>query len=98
MELREDIRRAVALAYDPERQRAPRLVAKGLGRFADVIIRIAREAGVHIREDRELIGFLIALDIGDEIPEELYTAVAEILAFVYQLDKEKRRKAGRKAR
>jgi flagellar biosynthesis protein len=98
MAVREDIRKAVAMAYDPDRHRAPQIVAKGLGQFAEVIIKIAREAGVHIREDRELVGFLMALDIGDEIPEEMYTAVAEILAFVYQLDKDKRKKAkGKKA-
>ena len=95
MEQREEIQKAVALAYDPARQRAPRIVGKGLGRLADVIIDIARKAGVHIHEDPDLVGFLLALDIGDEIPEELYVAVAEILAFVYQIDKEKRKKVRR---
>ena len=88
----EDIQKAVALAYDPDRHRAPQVVGKGLGRLADVIIDIARKAGVHIHEDADLVGFLLALDIGEEIPEELYVAVAEILAFIYKLDQEKRGK------
>ena len=92
MEVPEKIRQAVALAYDPDKQRAPQVVAKGLGRLAEVIINIAKETGVQIHEDRDLVGFLLALDIGEEIPEELYTAIAEILAFVYKLDKEKRKK------
>jgi flagellar biosynthesis protein len=92
MAVREEIRRAVALVYDPERHRAPQVVGKGLGRLAEVIIDIAKRAGVHIHEDPGLVAFLLALDIGEEIPEELYIAVAEILAFVYQLDREKRHK------
>jgi flagellar biosynthesis protein len=96
MEIPEEIRRAVALAYDPQRHRAPQVVAKGLGRLAEVIINIAKQTGVHIHEDRDLVGFLLALDIGEEIPEELYTAVAEILAFIYQIDREKRHKAIRR--
>ena len=92
MARREDIQKAVALAYDPARHRAPQIVGKGMGRLAEVIIDIARNAGVHIHEDADLVGFLLALDIGEEIPEELYIAVAEILAFVYKLDKEKRGK------
>jgi flagellar biosynthesis protein len=96
MASREDIRKAVALAYEPGRNRAPQVVGKGLGRLADIIIDIARKSGVHIHEDRDLVGFLLALDIGDEIPEELYVAVAEILAFVYQLDKEKKKKTRRR--
>ena len=92
MKVREDIQKAVALAYDPARNRAPQVVGKGLGRLADIIIHIARRSGVAIHEDADLVGFLLALDIGDEIPEELYVAVAEILAFIYQLDKDKRSK------
>jgi flagellar biosynthesis protein len=95
MQAREEIQKAVALAYDPARHRAPQLVGKGIGRLADVIIDIARRAGVHIHEDADLVGFLLALDIGEEIPEELYVAVAEILAFIYQLDREKRGKIRR---
>jgi flagellar biosynthesis protein len=95
MKAREEIQKAVALAYDPERHRAPQVVGKGLGRLADVIIDIARRSGVAIHEDADLVGFLLALDIGEEIPEELYVAVAEILAFIYQLDKAKRGKIRR---
>ena len=95
MNVPEKIRQAVALAYEPESNRAPQVVAKGLGRFAEVIIDIARQSGVQIHEDRDLVGFLLALDIGEEIPEELYTAIAEVLAFVYQLDKKKQGKLGK---
>ena len=96
MIVREDIQKAVALTFDPDRQRSPQVVGKGLGRLAEVIIDIASKAGVHIHEDPDLVGFLLALDIGEEIPEELYIAVAEILAFVYQIDKEKRHKLRKK--
>ena len=92
MERNEQIKKAVALAYDPDRHRAPQVVGKGLGRLADVIIDIARKADVHIHEDSALVGFLLALDIGEDIPDELFIAVAEVLAFVYELDKEKRGK------
>jgi flagellar biosynthesis protein len=78
-------RRATALSYG-EQQRAPKVVAAGAGLIADRIVNAAREAGVAVREDPALAEALAALDLGQEIPEDLYTAVAEVLAWAYRLD------------
>ncbi|MBN1418505.1 MAG: EscU/YscU/HrcU family type III secretion system export apparatus switch protein [Planctomycetes bacterium] len=75
---------AVALGYDPERDRAPRIRATGRGRLAEEILRFARESGVPIEEDADLAAALGALDVGAEIPPELYRVVAEILAYLWR--------------
>jgi flagellar biosynthesis protein len=61
-------------------------MAKGAGRLAELILRLARENNIHIEENRALSEALMQFDAGDYIPEELYEVVAEILAFVYKLD------------
>lgn len=77
---------AVALKYNPEKDSAPKVVAKGVDEVAQRIKSIAMENGVHIHEDRELARALYkSCDIGDTIPREFFKAVAEILAFVYQM-------------
>ena len=83
--MEEKVKKAVALKYEREKDRAPRLVAKGVGTVAERIVELARESGVEILEDEELVEFLVALDVGDEIPPELYRAVAEVLAYVYRV-------------
>jgi len=83
--MEEKVKKAAALKYDREKDRAPRLVAKGTGPVAERIVEIARESGVEILEDKELVEFLVALDVGQEIPPELYRAVAEVLAYVYRI-------------
>jgi len=85
-EQKEERRRAVALRYETGRDAAPRVVAKGAGLLAERIIEIARKHGVHIHEDPDLVAVLAKLDVDVEIPEELYRAVAEVLAFVYRLN------------
>ncbi len=80
-------RQAAALRYDRGKESAPRLVAKGKGAVAERILEIARHNGIPIREDRELVQMLSSLDLYQEIPAELYKAVAEILAFLYSLNK-----------
>lgn len=79
---------AAALKYAPSSDQAPQLIAKGQGVVAETLIRRAQEAGIPIREDRDLVQLLLQLDLGEEIPEELYKVVAEILAFIYQIHKE----------
>jgi flagellar biosynthesis protein len=79
-------RRAAALGYDSETDEAPRLLAKGAGELADRIIELAKEHGIPIREDRDLVAVLARLDLDQEIPAELYKAVAELLAFVYRVN------------
>ena len=85
MEATKTTEKAVALKYD-ERHPAPRVVASGQGEVARRIIAAAREAGIAVNEDPALVELLGKIPIGDEIPVELYQAVAEILAFVYRLE------------
>ena len=75
---------AVALHYDPERSAAPQVIAKGWGHFAEEIRKLAAEHGVPVRQDGDLAATLSKLDVGELIPEELYGAVAEVLAFLYR--------------
>lgn len=78
-------RRATALRYDKDRGGAPKVVASGRGLIAETILDRAREAGVPIREDPALSEALGRLELLDEIPEELYAAVAEALVWAYRL-------------
>ncbi len=81
------IKKAVALKYERSRDRAPKLTAKGARKIAERIIELAREKGIPIQEDPDLVGALMKLDLQDEIPQELYQVVAEILAFAYRLNR-----------
>jgi flagellar biosynthetic protein FlhB len=77
---------AIAIKYDADTMHAPRVVAKGQGYLAMKIRQIAIEHGVPILERKPLARALYKLvDIGQEIPEQFYSAVAEILAYVYEL-------------
>jgi len=78
-------RRAVALRYNQEKGTAPTVVAKGRGLIAEQILSLAREHDIHIHESPELIEVLIRLELGEEIPEALYRAIAEVIAFAYGL-------------
>ncbi|MCS7215062.1 MAG: EscU/YscU/HrcU family type III secretion system export apparatus switch protein [Thermodesulfovibrio sp.] len=78
-------KKAVALRYEAEKDTAPKVVAKGRGFIAQRIIDLARQHGVPLKEDETLVEVLSKLDIYEEIPVELYKAVAEILVFVYQI-------------
>ncbi|MBD0380375.1 EscU/YscU/HrcU family type III secretion system export apparatus switch protein [Paenibacillus sedimenti] len=80
------IKKAVALRYAPEAQRAPTIVAKGKGHMADTILQKAKENGVPIQEDSSLVEVLSKLDLDQEIPPELYQLVAEVLSFIYRSD------------
>ncbi|WP_029586707.1 EscU/YscU/HrcU family type III secretion system export apparatus switch protein [Bradyrhizobium sp. URHD0069] len=74
---------AVALHYD--KTGAPRVVAKGRGSIGEKIIEIAKAHDIPIEENEILAGALSNVEIGDEIPAELYKAVAEVLVFVLRL-------------
>lgn len=78
---------AAALRYQIEKEHAPRLVAKGMGKTAERILEAAKEAGVPIHEDQDLTALLMTLNIGEIIPPEFYLAVAEMLAFIYRMNK-----------
>lgn len=76
---------AVALKYAPGDQ-APRVVAKGRGLIAEEIIARAHEHGVFVHESPELVTLLSQVDLDDHIPPALYVAVAELLAWLYQVE------------
>lgn len=80
---------AVALKYDGNKDNAPYVIAKGKGIIAENIISKGNDEGIKILEDKLLAHSLIKLEIAEEIPEELYVAVAEILSFIYGLDAER---------
>ena len=90
--------KAVALKYDVEKDRAPKITALGKGKVAEMILKIAEDHRVPFYEDPTLTDLLSKMDINQEIPGPLYTLVAEVLAFVYQLEKlaQKRRGVRRK--
>ncbi|ODS24734.1 flagellar protein FhlB [Candidatus Endobugula sertula] len=79
----QDLKQAVALFYDGET--TPTITAQGEGKTAEEIIAIARNNGVTLCENKHLLELLMTLELGDEIPEHLYTAIAQIIAFAYQL-------------
>jgi len=80
-------KKAVALKYRPMEQAAPTVVAKGAGPVAEKILEIARAHGVPIKEDADLVETLSALDLNQDIPPELYSVIAEVLAWVYKVNK-----------
>lgn len=79
-------RKAAALRYDFEKDNVPRVVAKGQGPMAEKIIELAREHGVTIHEDPDLIEMLTKLDVDQLIPEKMFIAVAEVMAYVYRIN------------
>src|SRR3954454_14804619 len=92
MRMPEQRRRATALRY--EGTGAPKVAASGRGYIADRIVEVARENGIPVREDPALAEALAALELDTEIPEDLYTAVAEAIAWAYSLDAQAARYAG----
>lgn len=86
MAQREEKKTAVALQYEPGEQ-APKVVATGQGVLAEKIIDVAKEAKVPVHKDEKLARSLSVLDIGEYIPPELYSIVAEVLVFVDSMDR-----------
>jgi len=80
-------KKAAALSYSPEKDEAPRVIAKGAGFVAQNIIAKAKEHNIIIKEDPELAEAFSRLDLYQEIPEELYHIAAELLAEVYKINK-----------
>jgi len=77
--------KAVALKYDMEKNNAPSVIAKGKGKTASNIIKLANEHDIPIKKDEDLIELLSKIDIDKEIPAGMYKAVAEIFSFIYDL-------------
>ena len=86
--MKEKRKKAAAITYEKGRDRAPRVVAKGRGATAERIVAVARSHGVPLHEDRNLVQILEAMDLETQIPPELYRAVAEVLVFIYALDRQ----------
>ena len=88
---------AISLKYSGGSNHAPKVTAKGQGWVAEKIIAMAEQQNIPIRKDKDLVALLEKIDVGREIPESLYKLVAELLAWVYQLNNEysKNRKTNR---
>lgn len=84
-------KQAVALKYDAQKDTAPRVIAKGKGHTAEHILETAQKNSVPVYQNKTLVNMLMALDIDREIPPELYKAIAEVMAYVYKMDKAKGR-------
>ncbi len=82
-------KKAVALKYDRKTDSAPKVTAKGKGKVAEKIIEIAKKHDIPIKDDPDLIEVLSSLEIDEEIPSEIYVAVAELLAFIYSMNSKK---------
>lgn len=87
---------AIALKYDKEKDGAPRVVAKGMRLKAEKIREIAREHNIPLMRNVNLANALYRVEVGQEVPEELYDAVAEVLNFVYELQREQAAAAARR--
>ncbi|MBN3729308.1 EscU/YscU/HrcU family type III secretion system export apparatus switch protein [Burkholderia sp. Ac-20379] len=86
---------AAALVYDPNGgDSAPRVVAKGYGLVAEMIVARAREAGLYVHTAPEMVSLLMQVDLDDRIPPALYQAVAELLAWLYSLERAAPRDGG----
>lgn len=85
-------KRAAALRY--EGGGTPRVTAAGRGLIAEKILEEAKKAGVPIREDKALAEALAGLELGREVPEDLWVAVAQALAWAYRLDLQESKRAG----
>lgn len=74
-------KKAVALSYDEEKDSAPVIVASGMGHMAEKIVETARESGVPVYEDNSLATILTQLELGSEIPDQLYQAIVDIYVY-----------------
>ena len=83
--MKDDTKKAIGLKYNTEDNNSPTVIAKGFGDLADDIIKLAKQSGVLIHEDPYLSDLLARMDLGQEIPENLYHVIAELIAFSYVL-------------
>ncbi len=84
----EDPDMAIAVKYDREKDNAPRVIAKGMRLKAEQLREIAKQYNIPIMRNVALASALYRVDVGQEVPEELYDAVAEVLNFVFALKQE----------
>lgn len=86
-------KKAVALQYSPGIDAAPKVIAKGKGYVAENILAAAQKNVIPVYQNKSLVNLLMALELDKEIPAELYTTVAEVLAYVYRMDKKAKKAA-----
>ena len=79
---------AIAIKYDKEKDNAPRVIAKGVRVRAEQLKQIAKDYNIPLLRNVALANALYRVEVGEEVPEELYDAVAEVLNFVYALRQE----------
>ena len=82
-------KKAVALSYNRSQDNAPKVLASGAGEIANKIISLAKEHDIPIKEDPDLIEILSKVEVDQEIPPNLYKAVAEIFSFLYKITNKK---------
>ena len=82
-------KKAVALGYNRSQENAPKVLASGAGEIANKIISLAKEHDIPIKEDPDLIEILSKVEVDQEIPPNLYKAVAEIFSFLYKITNKK---------
>ncbi|WP_258033244.1 FlhB-like flagellar biosynthesis protein [Campylobacter concisus] len=82
-------KKAVALGYNRSQDNAPKVLASGAGEIANKIINLAKEHDIPIKEDPDLIEILSKVEVDQEIPPNLYKAVAEIFSFLYKITNKK---------
>ena len=81
--------KAVALKYDKTKNQAPLVAAKGEGKTAQKIIQIAKENGIPLKKDEDLIELLSKVELDKEVPPQMYKAIAEVFSFIYSITKNK---------
>ena len=82
-------KKAVALGYNRQKDNSPKVVATGSGEIAKNIINLAKSHNIPIKEDADLVEVLSKVDLNQEIPPNLYKAVAEIFSFLYKITNKK---------
>lgn len=82
-------KKAVALGYNRSQDNAPKVLASGAGEIANKIISLAKEHDIPIKEDPDLIEILSKVEVDQEIPPNLYKAIAEIFSFLYKITNKK---------
>ncbi len=88
---KKSLKKAVSLQYEPARQEAPIITAKGQGIIAEKIIEIAKKNNIPIKDDPDLIEILSQLELDEQIPPAVYQVVAEIFSFIYHLNTQYRK-------
>lgn len=78
---------AAVIKYDEESGKAPIIIAQGKGAIAQQIIDLAKQNNIHMQEDSSLVANLLDMDLGDNIPPQLYSVMAEILLLIEEMEK-----------